>query len=115
MERLHAEPANTYHYRSPTARGRLSIRREHRVDVVDSGDPPHICMRLQHRGIASPPAPVPRPHHVGESETQRWATVEILPTIEVIRIQIDEVAVCTTSNGPWQCGRVGLSIPTGDH
>ena len=39
MERLHAEWVNTYHYRSPTTRGRVGSRRERRVYVVDSGYP----------------------------------------------------------------------------
>ena len=71
MERLPAERANTYHYRSPTARERVGSRREHRVDVVDSGDPPQICIRLQHRRIAPPPVPVSRSHPVGGIETHR--------------------------------------------
>ena len=57
MERLHAERVNTYHYRSPTTRERVGSRRERRVDVVNSGGPPHR--------ITPPLAPVPRPHQVG--------------------------------------------------
>ena len=41
--------------------------------------------------------------------------VETLPPVEVIRIQIDEVAVWTTSIVPRQCGRVDLSKSSGDH
>ena len=80
MERLPAELAHTYRYRSPTTRGRVGSRRERRVDVVDSGDPPHTCIRLQHRSIAPTLAPAPRSHPVGGSETHRWAMVESLPT-----------------------------------
>ena len=54
MERLHAERVNTYHYRSPTARERVDSHREHRVDVMDSGDPPQICTRLQQSSDSSP-------------------------------------------------------------
>ena len=75
MERLHAERANTYHGRSPTTLGRVGSRRDHRVDVVDSGGPPHICIRLQHRRIAPPLAPVPQPHQVGGIETHQWGMV----------------------------------------
>ena len=60
MERLHAERVNTHHYRSPMTRGRVGGRCERRVDVVDRVGPPHIYIRLQHRRIAPPPAPVPR-------------------------------------------------------
>ena len=80
MERLPAEWVNTYHYRSPTARGRVGSRHEHRVDVVDSGDPPHICIRLQHPRIAPSLAPVSQSHLVGGIEAHRWAMVESLPT-----------------------------------
>ena len=80
MERLPAERVNTYHYQSPTTRGRVGSHRELRVDVVDSGDPPHICIRLQHHWITLQLAPVSRPHQVGGIETHRWAMVEILPT-----------------------------------
>ena len=107
VERMLAEWANTYHYQSPTARGRVGSRREHRVDVVDSGDPPQICIHLQHRRIAPPPLPVPLSHRVGGIETHRWAMVESLPTVEV--------ELWTTSIVPWQCGGVGLNVPSGDH
>ena len=80
MERLAAERANTYHYRSPTARERVGTRRERRVDVVENVDPPHICIRLQRRRIARPPASVPRSHQVGGIKTNRWAMVKTLPT-----------------------------------
>ena len=76
MERLHAERVNTYHYRAPTTRERVGSGREHRVDVVGSGGPFHICIRLQHRRIAPPLVPVPRPHQVEGIETHRWAMVE---------------------------------------
>ena len=46
MERLPTEWVNTHHCRSPTARGRVGSRGEHRVDVVDSGDPPHIYISV---------------------------------------------------------------------
>ena len=88
MQRLPAEWVNTYHYRSPTAQGRVGSRREHRVDVVDSGDPPHICTRLQHHRVAPPPVPVPQYHLVGGIKTHRWAMFESL-----LPIQIDEVGV----------------------
>ena len=95
MERLPAECVNTYHYRSPT------------VWIVDI----HlICIRLQQHWIAPPPVPVPQSHLVGGIETHQWAMVESLP--EIIRIQIDNVGVWTTSILPWQCGEVGLSIPS---
>ena len=76
MERLNAERANTYPYRSPTTRGRVGSRRERRVDVVDSGDPLHICIHLHHRRIAPPPVPVHQSHLVGGIETHRWAMVK---------------------------------------
>ena len=72
MERLSAERANTYHYRSTTARVRVGSRREHRVNVVDSGDPSQISIRLQHRWIAAPPVPEHQSHLVGGIETHRW-------------------------------------------
>ena len=71
VERLPAERVNTYHDRPPTTRGRVGSHREHRVDVVDSGDPPHICIRLHHRQIAPTPVPVSRSHPVGGIETRR--------------------------------------------
>ena len=80
MDRLHAERVNTYPYRSPTTRGRVGSRRERRVDVVDSGDPLHICIRLQHPRIAPPPVPVPQSHLAGGIEIHRRAMVKTLPT-----------------------------------
>ena len=77
---MHGERVNTYPYRSPTCRGRVGSRRERRLDVVDSGDPPHICIHLQHRRIAPPPVQVPQSHLVGGIETHQWAMVETLPT-----------------------------------
>ena len=44
MERLHAERVNTYHCGSPTTRGQVGSRCERRVDVADSGDPPHVSI-----------------------------------------------------------------------
>ena len=35
-----------------------------------------ICIRLQHRRIAPPPAPVPQSHPVGRIEIHWWAMVE---------------------------------------
>ena len=70
---------NTYHCRSLGGEW-VASRRERRVDVVDSGDPSHIYIRLQHRRIAPPPVPVPRSYLVGGIETHRWAVVETLPT-----------------------------------
>ena len=80
MERLHAERVNTYPYRSPTARWRVGSRRERRVDIVDSGYPPHICIRLQHRRKTPSPVSVPQSHLVGGIGTHRWAMVETLST-----------------------------------
>ena len=97
MERLYAERVNTYHYRTPTTRGRMASRRERRVDVVDSVvGPPHICIRLQHRRIAPPPPPPPSPLD------GQWLIH--CPAVEVIRMWL-------TSIIPWQCGRDGLSVP----
>ena len=54
VERLHAERVNSYHYRSPTTRGRVDSRHERHVDAQHSGGPSHICIRLQHHRIALP-------------------------------------------------------------
>ena len=99
MERLPAERVNTYHYRCPMTRGRVGGRRERRVDVVDSGDPPHICIRLQHHRIALPLAPVSRPDQVGGIETHRWAMVETLPTHRARRFQPDHLVSCIIRGG----------------
>ena len=87
VERLPADRVNTYHDQSPTTRGRLGSRRERRVDVVDSCDPPQICIHRQHRRIVPPPPPLP----VGG----QW--LRHFPSMQIIRIQIDEIHVWTTS------------------
>ena len=80
MDRLPAVWANAYHYQSPTISEQVGSGREHRLDVVDSGDPPQICTRLKHRRIAPPTVPVPQSYPVGGIETHRWAMVESLST-----------------------------------
>ena len=80
MERLHAERVNTYHYRYPTTRGRVGSRRERRVDVVDSGDPPDMYPSSASSDSSPTGASASISSGWGNRNPPRWAMVETLPT-----------------------------------